>query len=87
MLARQAVQSTHLPGPHGREIPRAAGTAIIAACFIWSVAKGRVPVVHLDELYFWINSYGPSYVRRGLVGTLLGPLTLGARPNAILLGL
>jgi hypothetical protein len=63
------------------------GLVVVTAAFGWSVAKGLVFVAHLDELYFWLNTYAGGYVRRGLVGTLLSPVTALMPGEAILHGL
>ncbi len=65
-------------------IPRAACMALFALACVGSFAKGKTPAVHLDELYFWLNSYAHGYVRRGLIGTLLLPLTDSAAPAWLL---
>ena len=58
----------------GNGLRAALVSAGFVALFGWSIAKGILPFIHTDELYYWLTTYQYGFVRRGLFGTFVAPL-------------
>ncbi|GEM_PF-2638797 len=47
---------------------------ILVCVALWSLYKGLILKIQFFGLYFWVTTYKYGFVRRGLAGTILGPI-------------